>query len=73
MPKVRYSWDDISNDDILNTINRYIHHERNRRIITRRLLDRALIMDLADEFDLSPRQIQNIILRCEDIIFAHIK
>lgn len=73
MPKVRYSWDDISDEDILNTINRYIHHERNRRIITRRLLDGILIMDLADEFNLSPRQIQNIVLRCEDVIFAHIK
>ena len=72
MPKVRYEWDDISDESIINAVDRYIHHERNRRIIKRRLLDGIRIEDLADEFDLSPRQIQNIVLKCEDTIFKHI-
>lgn len=72
MPKIRYNWDDISAEQIVSAIDSYIHNKRNRAIIKRRLLDRILIEDLADEFDLSPRQIQNIVLRCEDIIFKHI-
>lgn len=72
MPKIRYNWDDISAEQIVNAIDSYIHNKRNRAIIKRRLLDRILIEDLADEFDLSPRQIQNIVLKCEDNIFKHI-
>jgi AraC-like DNA-binding protein len=72
MPKVRYNWDDISSNDITDAINQYIHREKYREIITRRLLFGDKIDDIANRVDMSPRQIQNIIYKCEDVIFKHI-
>ena len=46
--------------------------ERDRAILKRRLLDGICYEPLAEEFDLSVRQIKNIIYRCEDVVFRHI-
>lgn len=46
--------------------------ERDRRIIYRRLIDGICYEPLAEEFDLSVRQIKRIVYKCEDIIFRHI-
>ena len=46
--------------------------ERDRRIIYRRLIDGICYEPLAEEFDMSVRQIKRIVHRCEDIIFRHI-
>ena len=47
--------------------------ERNRRILKRRLIDGITYDRLAEEFDLSVRQVKNIVYRCEDRLFSHIE
>lgn len=44
--------------------------ERNRAIIRRRLIDGVTYERLAEEFDLSVRQVKNIVYRCEDRMFS---
>lgn len=46
--------------------------ERNRKILKRRLCDGVTYDKLAEEFDLSVRQVKNIVYRYEDRLFAHI-
>lgn len=46
--------------------------ERNRMILKRRLLDGITYDCLAEEFDLSVRQIKNIVYSCEDRLYRHI-
>lgn len=43
--------------------------ERNRKIITRRLLDGICFEPLAEEFDLSVRQVKNIVYKCQEKLF----
>lgn len=47
--------------------------ERDRAILKRRLLDGICYGPLAEEFDLSVRQIKNIVYRSEMRLFKHIK
>lgn len=47
--------------------------ERDRAILKRRLLDGVRYEPLAEEFDLSVRQIKNIVYRSETRLFKHIK
>ena len=47
--------------------------ERDRAILKRRLLDGVCYEPLAEEFDMSVRQIKNIIYRSETRLFKHIK
>ena len=60
---------EIDNTEILRRINERIHHERNRRILRRRLIDGVCYEPLAEEFDMSVRQVKNIVYRAEDVIF----
>ena len=46
--------------------------ECNRAILKRRLLDGITYDKLAEEFDLSVRQLKNIVYHCEDVLFSHI-
>lgn len=46
--------------------------ERNRRILKRRLCDGVTYDTLAEEFELSVRQVKNIVYKCEDRLFAHL-
>ena len=45
--------------------------ERDRRILKRRLFDGITYDCLAEEFDLSVRQVKNIVYRREDELFQH--
>lgn len=45
--------------------------ERDRKILKRRLLDGITFERLAEEFDLSVRQVKNIVYRREDELFCH--
>lgn len=47
--------------------------ERDRAILKRRLLDGVCYEPLAEEFDLSVRQVKNIVYRSETRLFKHIK
>ena len=46
--------------------------ERNRKILRRRLIDGICYEPLAEEFDMSVRQIKNIVYKSEEIIFRHL-
>lgn len=66
---------DYSRTEIETAITEWIvgkNAERDRRIIYRRLIDGICYEPLAEEFDMSVRQIKRIVHRCEDIIFRHI-
>lgn len=58
-----------SRDEIEYLIDQYIHNERNRAILKRRLLDGICYEPLAEEFNLSDRQVKNIVYKCEGILF----
>ena len=49
-------------------INDRIHNERDRKILHRRKIDGLTYERLAMEFDMSPRQIKNIVYKYEPIL-----
>jgi len=64
---------EYTNSQILSLISEYIHSERDRLILCSRLIDGITIEKLGEMYELSPRQIKNILRRDEEIIFRHIK
>ena len=60
---------DLPNSVIENLIDEWIHSERDRRILKRRLIDGIYFEDLAYEFDLSTRRIKSIVYKNEDKLF----
>lgn len=67
--------DSYSRSDIERVIHEWINGakgDRNRQLVSRRLFDGLTFEELAEEFDLSPKQARNIFHKCEDIIFKHI-
>ena len=61
---------EYSNSDLACLIDEYVHNERNRRILKRRFIDGVCFEPLAEEFDLSVRQVKNIVYKEADRIFA---
>ena len=59
-------------NELEGLIDQYIHHERNRKLLKRRLLDGVCFEPLAEEFDLTPRQCKNIVKECQKIVFEHL-
>lgn len=59
-----------SNSEIEKYINEYVHNARNRDILKRRLIDGVCFEPLAEEFDLSVRQVKNIVYKEADRVFA---
>ena len=64
-------YDDIPNSMIAYTIDEWIKSERDRRIMKRRLIDGICFEPLAEEFDMSVRQVKNIVYKCEKLLFKH--
>ncbi len=62
-------WEYLTRNELETMIEQRIHHQRNRAIISRRLLDGICYEPLAEEFDLSVRQVKNIVYKCEDLLF----
>ncbi len=58
------------NSDICRVIDEYIHSERDRKILKRRYCDGICYEPLAEEFDLSVRQVKNIVYKNESILFT---
>ena len=63
---------EYTNSQISHLIDEYIHSERDRKILKRRLIDGLTYERLAEEFDLSVRQTKKIVYKCEEILFYHI-
>lgn len=53
-------------------IDEWIFSERDRMIIKRRMLDGITFERLADEFELSVRQVKTIVRFCTDTLSKHI-
>lgn len=63
---------EYTNSQIRDVIAEYIHSERDRKILERRLIDGITFERLAEEFELSVRQTKAIVYRLQDRIFRHI-
>jgi len=61
---------EYSNTEARRIIADFIHSERDRRLLERRLIDGIVIERLAEEFELSPRQVKNILRKGEETIFS---
>ena len=65
---------DLSRTEICLLIDEWIlgrNAERDRQILKRRLVDGLTYEQLAEKFDMSVRQIANIIYKRQDILFKH--
>lgn len=71
--------DEITNEEIEKAIDSWIHSERDRIIIKKRLIDGYTFQKISDylwdkhKMELSVRQIQNIVPKIEQKLFKHLK
>lgn len=63
---------EYTNSQIKELIREHIHSERDRRILFRRLVDGITFEKLAEEFQMSPKQIRVIVHKQEGILFKHL-
>ena len=61
-----------TNSQIKSLIDEWIHSERDRAILYRRLVDGVSFERLAEEFDLSVRYTKTIVYKNEQILFPHL-
>ena len=66
-------FENLSNSQLTELIDEWIRSERDRAILKRRLIDGICFEPLAEEFDLSVRQVKNIVYRSQDRLFRKIK
>lgn len=64
---------EYTNSQIREIIREYIHSERDRGILCRRLIDGTTYDRLAEEANLSVRQVKRIVAHGESVIFRHVK
>ena len=62
----------LSRTQISNLIDEWIFSERDRAILKRRYLDGICYEPLAEEFNLSVRQVKNIVYRQGERLLKHI-
>lgn len=62
-----------TNSQISHVIDEYVHNERDRKILKRRFVDGIVFDKLAEEFDLSVRQVKNIVYKSEKIFLKYLK
>ena len=63
---MNHPFEDKTNSEIINLIDEYIHSERDRRIMKRRLVDGICYEPLAEEFDISTVQAKRIVCKNVD-------
>lgn len=63
---------EYTNSQIKALIDEWVHSERDRKILYRRLVDGIPFEPLAEEFDLSTRYVKTIVYKHEQTIFAHL-
>lgn len=61
----------LPRSEIEKLIDEWIFREKDREILKRRLLDGITYEKLAEEFDMSVRQIKTIVYKSEDRLFNH--
>ena len=65
---------DLSRTEVCDLIDEWIigrNAERDRGILKRRLVDGLTYEQLAEEFDMSVRQISNIVYKRQEVLFRH--
>ena len=60
---------EYTNSRIRELIAEYIHSERDRNILIRRLVDGITFERLAEEFDMSDKQIKRIVYKLQEQLF----
>ena len=63
---------DYTNSQIRELIDEHIHSERDRAILRRRLCDGICYEPLAEEFDMSVRQIKRIVYKLQEKLFRYL-
>ena len=63
---------DYTNSQIREIIAEYIHSERDRRILERRLVDGITFERLGEEFDMSDKQVKRIVYKLQERLFKHL-
>ena len=63
---------DYTNSQIRELIAEYIHSERDRRLLERRLIDGVVFERLGEEFDMSDRQVRRIVYKLQEKLFKNI-
>jgi len=66
------NYENVTNSQIEHEIDEWIHSERDRKILKRRLIDGICYEPLAEEMNMSVRQIKNIVSKSEAKLFKHI-
>ena len=66
------SMKDYTNSQICALIDEHIHSERDRRILKRRFVDGICYEPLAEEFDMSDRQVKRIIYKLQERLFRYL-
>lgn len=64
---------DYSRTEQTNAIDEWILNEKYRAILKRRLIDGICYEPLAEEFDMSVRQIKDIVYKSQEKLFKHLK
>lgn len=62
-------FDNISNTDLTKLINDWIKCERDRNLMKRRLIDGVSLERLAEEFELSAKQVFRITNKYYDVLY----
>jgi DNA-directed RNA polymerase sigma subunit (sigma70/sigma32) len=63
---------EYSRTELSSAIDEWILNEKHRNILKRRLLDGICFEPLAEEFDMSVRQIKRIVYKSQEKLFRHI-
>ena len=63
---------DISNSTVDALIAEWVKSDRDRRVLHRRLIDGVRFETLAEEFDLSVRQVKTIVYRQGEKMLKHL-
>lgn len=63
---------EYSNLEVSAVIDNYIHSERDRKLLKRRLIDGICYEPLSEEFGLSVRQTKKIIYKGQEVVFKHL-
>ena len=69
---MKYNIDNISNIELESLIDTWVHGERNRKIMKRRLIDEICFEPLAEEIGMSERQVRMIFKKNMAIIARQI-
>lgn len=65
-------FDDLPRSQIEHLISEWIHDQRDRELVRRRLLDGIIFERLAEEFGLSVTQVKTICYKAQNKMIKHI-